>query len=205
MPVPAGGGPTTDLYTDVTTVKSTLGKITVDDRDDLIEQAIRSASRMIDRKTGRRFYADEAASARLFVMRGGSYTDGCEQGVLVDDISTLDGLVVESGGTGNWAALDTYDTGPDNALAYGRPITSLYGTTGWLPWSGRVRVTARWGWPAVPDEITQAAMMLAARLYRRKDSPQGVMGSSEWGAIRVSRLDPDVEALLTPFVMPVVA
>jgi hypothetical protein len=64
----------------------------------------------------------------------------------------------------------------------------------------RVRVTARWGWPSVPDGVAQAAALLAARLYRRKDSPEGVLGSSEWGAVRVARFDPDVEGLIAPYI-----
>jgi hypothetical protein len=41
------------------------------------------------------------------------------------------------------------------------------------------------------------------RLYKRKDSPEGVLGTAEWGGpVRLSRVDPDVAALLTPFVIP---
>jgi hypothetical protein len=47
--------------------------------------------------------------------------------------------------------------------------------------------------------------LLAARFYRRKDSPQGVLGNAEWGFARVSRVDPDVEALISPFLIPVIA
>jgi hypothetical protein len=205
MPVPAGGDGSTDLYTDLETVKSSLGKITADDRDELINNAIRSACRWIDRRTGRRFYADQAATARTFPIVGQSlYRDG-EQVLLVDDIADETGLAVATGRTGAWTVVTGCETGPDNALAYGRAVTEIRAGSGWLPASGRIQVTARWGWPAVPDEIAQAAQLLAARLYRRKDSPQGVLGSSEWGVTRVSRVDPDVEALIGPFVIPVIA
>jgi hypothetical protein len=76
--------------------------------------------------------------------------------------------------------------------------------SGWLPSSGRLQVTALWGWPAVPDEIEQATALYAARLYRRKDSPQGVIGGGDFGPVRVSRIDPDVEALIAPFVIPII-
>ncbi|MDX2921298.1 hypothetical protein PV370_25695, partial [Streptomyces sp. NE06-03C] len=65
-----------------------------------------------------------------------------------------------------------------------------------------VQVTARWGWPAVPDEIVQATLIQAARLYKRKDSPEGVTGSAEWGVVRLSRRDPDVWALIEHYVLP---
>jgi hypothetical protein len=205
MPVPAGGDGQTDLYTDLDTVKSVLTKITVDDRDELIEASIRAACRQIDRKTGRYFYADATATARTVPVAGNSlYADG-EQTLLVPDIASDAGMAVATGYTGNWAAATGWESGPDNALAFGRPITQIRSYGRWLPASGRLQITAIWGWPAVPDEIAEAAKLLAARLYRRKDSPQGVLGSSEWGTARVSRTDPDVEALIAPFVIPVIA
>ena len=192
----------TDLYTDLPTMYEALGKNGVDpDADVLIVKAIRAACRLIDRRTGRRFYADQTASARTFPVVGHMQYTGGEQVLLVDDIATADGLLVTSAGV----SLTGWATGPDNALVYGRPITQLSAPGGWLPASGRITVTARWGWPAVPDEIAQAAQLLAARLYRRKDSPQGVLGNSEFGVTRVSRIDPDVEALIAPFVIPVIA
>jgi hypothetical protein len=62
-----------------------------------------------------------------------------------------------------------------------------------------VRVTARWGWPAVPAQVAEATLRTAARAYRRKDSPDGVAGSSDWGLIRVPNLDPDVRQMLSIF------
>jgi hypothetical protein len=205
MPVPAGGDSSTDLYTDLPTVKSALGKITVDDRDELIEASIRAACRQIDRKTGRYFYTDAAPTARTVPVVGQSLYAAGEQVLLVPDIATDTGLAVAAGATGNWAAVTGWETGPDNALVFGRPITEIRSYAGWLPTTGRMQVTAVWGWPAVPDEIAEAAKLLAARLYRRKDSPQGVLGTSEWGTARVSRTDPDVESLIAPFVIPAVA
>ena len=91
--------------------------------------------------------------------------------------------------------------GPDNAFTLGMPVTELL--SGWGGWPGlRVRVTARWGWPVVPRDVSMATLLLANRLYLRKDSPEGVAGSSEWGAVRLSRWDPDVEALISPYIMP---
>jgi hypothetical protein len=66
----------------------------------------------------------------------------------------------------------------------------------------RVRVTAKWGWPAVPDTVVQATLIQASRLYRRKDSPEGVLGSAEWGTVRLGRVDPDVYALIQQLILP---
>jgi hypothetical protein len=37
------------------------------------------------------------------------------------------------------------------------------------------------------------------RLFKRYDSPLGVAGFGDIGAIRVGRIDPDVDALIMPF------
>jgi hypothetical protein len=197
------GDPAPALYTDLATVKSSIGKTTGDERDDLIEQAIAAASRMIDERCGRRFYAPAGVTARIFPALDRHLTVGDAQSVRVDDIATDDGLVVETrtGFTGTWTTITGAELGPDNADVYGRPWTEVVYTAGWIGDTSKVRVTARWGWPAVPDGVTQAAALLAARLYRRKDSPQGILGSADWGVIRVSRFDPDVESLIAPYIL----
>jgi hypothetical protein len=44
-----------------------------------------------------------------------------------------------------------------------------------------------------------ATILLSTRLYKRMDSPLGVAGIGELGVIRVSRIDPDIDALIMPF------
>lgn len=46
--------------------------------------------------------------------------------------------------------------------------------------------------PAWPAYVTGGAVMLATRLWRRKDSPSGVEVFTDQGAIYVQRNDPDV-------------
>lgn len=45
-------------------------------------------------------------------------------------------------------------------------------------------------------EVTQATLLLAARLYKRRLSPEGVAGWSDLGVIRVVARDPDIERLI---------
>jgi len=52
----------------------------------------------------------------------------------------------------------------------------------------------------LPDSVYQAATLLAARYYRRRDSLDGTIGWGDLGVIRVGNRDPDVEALLGPYV-----
>lgn len=189
-------------YADRAALKVRLSLETDDDtRDELLDGALAAASRGIDTAAGRRFWLDSTPTARTFRLWGRVVCDEDGERVLLDDIGA-DPVLVETGTTGSYTALTDYEPSPDNALVRGRPITALSAAaTGWGS-RGHVRVTARWGWPAVPDEIEQATLIQAARLYRRKDSPEGVTGSAEWGVVRLSRRDPDVWALIEHFILP---
>lgn len=174
--------------------------------DAALQSALAAASRAIDRKTGRRFYLDPAASARVFRPHGRTVATCDGERLLVDDIGASDGLVVEVGSGSSWTPLTSgeYETAPDSAISKGEAITSLLRLSAYWGYGAmdRVRVTAKWGWPAIPDEIAQATLLLANRLYMRKDNPEGITGSAEWGVIRLSRWDPDVETLVGPYVLP---
>ncbi|HEY3484314.1 MAG TPA: head-tail connector protein, partial [Ilumatobacteraceae bacterium] len=51
----------------------------------------------------------------------------------------------------------------------------------------------------VPPALREATLQLTSRLFRRRLSPEGVSSFGEFGAVRVSRVDPDIERLLTPY------
>lgn len=61
----------------------------------------------------------------------------------------------------------------------------------WFPFTwpfthlDRVQITGVWGWPAVPPPVTQAAFILAADIFRQKDAPFGIAGSSDLGVVRI--------------------
>lgn len=46
------------------------------------------------------------------------------------------------------------------------------------------------------DDLEQALIMECARLYTRKHSQNGYVGTDELGAVRVTQFDPDVRRLL---------
>lgn len=183
-------------------LKLAVGIPTDDGTEDaLLTKALASASRSIDTSCGRRFWLDETPSARTFRLSGRTVLDDDGVRVLLDDIGA-EPVLVETGSVGAFTALSSYETGPDNALTQGRPITSLARAGAWGGAAGRIRVTARWGWPTVPPEIEQATLLQANRLFKRKGSPEGIIGSAEWGVRNVSRRDPDVWALIEHFMLP---
>ncbi len=185
-----------------------MRKITTTDRDADMTQALLTASRRIDRATGeRQFWLDKTASQRIFRPRGRTYCAEEGEWLIVDDIGATAGMIVEIGDGTTWTAVTDYQTGPDNAIAKRSPVTRLLrpSSTWWTSANAQVRVTARWGWPAVPEEIVRATLLQANRLYVRKDSPDGVLGNAEWGVTRVSSIDPDVRDLISSFCLPGVA
>jgi hypothetical protein len=162
------------------------GFTTVDaDRDTNLQAAIDTASARIDRLCGRTFALAPTVTTIAYRTRGRTFTTGIEYGLIVPDIATTVGLIVPNNAT--------YDT---TVL----PITTLWSSGQWP--APTVEITARFGWPEVPDEIVQATKILAARLWRRAVSPEGVVGSEQWGVVRLSRTDPDVQALIDPYVLP---
>jgi hypothetical protein len=66
---------------------------------------------------------------------------------------------------------------------------SLTGATAWV----RERV-----YPArfEDDEVQEAIVLLASRLYKRRNSPEGVAGWNDLGVVRIAASDPDVARLL---------
>ncbi|MEU8213983.1 hypothetical protein AB0B85_32815 [Micromonospora sp. NPDC049044] len=175
-----------------------------DTRDEILAATVLATSRQIDRlcsKDPGGFALAETITSRTYSTVGRTYADRDGVWLLVDDIGSTSGLVVEVGNGSSWSTLTGYETGPENALERGRPISRLCTPSNWAD-GRRVRVTARFGFPAVPEEIERATLIQANRLYMRKDSPQGVAGNSEWGAIRLGKIDPDVEALIWPFMSP---
>lgn len=192
----------TNGYVTLNEVKAYL-RITDSVDDTMLEQIVESASRSIDRIANRRFYLDANASARTYRLIGNLR-------VQVDDFGTTSGLVVktdpnDSGVYETTFTLNSdYIVEPTNALAKGRPFTTITivgGTAFSLPVNYRpqVEVTARWGWPSVPDDIVEATLILSADLYKRRDSVGGVLGLSELGAIRMSPLGRDISAMVRAY------
>lgn len=210
-------------YSDLPTLQAFIGKVANTDTT-LLTKALNSASRTVDNYTHRRFYLDGSVSQRLFDTAGRVLTPygrypyqqlselgygafGQYGGTIlnIDDIGDPTGMIVETGYGTQWTDVTAnVTTLPLNAVADQQAVTNLQMLNGWLsgPYN-QVRVTARWGWPDIPDEVELATLILAAKLYKRKDSPEGVLGMAAWGGtVRVSsQTDPDVCRMLERYVV----
>lgn len=199
------GDPAPPLYVPLDAFRGSLDKADTDTaRDGYLLMCLEAASRGVeDHCGGRQFWRDRTATARTFRTRGRVDTsDSDGELLLVDDIAAATGLLVEARtGTGPWTTVTDVDLEPDNALARRRPVTGLRRFGGRWSQHRQVRVTAVWGWPVVPAGVVQATQIQAARLAKRRTSPEGISGNAEWGPVRLSRIDPDVQELLRDYVL----
>jgi hypothetical protein len=96
--------------------------------------------------------------------------------VSVDELAMWRGLDAPSTGSPQWetqqAVLDAVETHISHSYVLPTPL---------------------------PEDARNGILIAAARLIKRKDSPQGIEDFGEFGAVRISRMDPDVEALLSPY------
>jgi hypothetical protein len=175
--------------------------------DDLIDNCVGAASRLIDGYCNRKFWQSGTAEARVFQAEDSFYCS-------IDDIAgtalTLK-TSTQADGTFDltWKVSD-YQLEPLNGNLDGLTwsydkiravgdylfptVNNNYGE------QALVQVTAVFGWPSVPEPITQATIIQASRIFKRYDSPLGVAGFGDLGAIRVSRfLDPDMAQLVEPY------
>lgn len=165
--------------------------------DALLELAVESASRMVDSYTQRYFY-NAGTATRLFAPQD-SYVAEIDDLISLTTLQTSDG---DDFGT-TWAAKD-YQLEPLNGNVdglTGHPTTRIRAVDDFifnvLDGEATVKVIGVWGWSAVPTAVKQATVIQAARIFKRNDSPLGIAGFGEMGAVRVGvQLDPDVKHLI---------
>lgn len=204
----------TNAYATMASLKAELNIGQADTSYDVkLDMALNAASRQIDRHCGRFFYQDQSLVQREF------YADS-PLDCMVDDISTTTGLVVkvDDGDDGSYATTLTINThfillprNADHQIPV-MPFTQIRivdsGLTAFPLWSsGRpsCRVTAKWGFPAVPDDVEKACLIQATQLFKASDAVFGGL-SFDAGILRVREtLNPMAAALVEYYAKPRVA
>jgi hypothetical protein len=179
----------TNGYASLLQLKAALG--IADGIDDpLLEMAIESASRQIDSYTERYFY--NAGTATKIFAPIDNYVCETEDFITLTRVKTSeDGETFDT----TWEAKD-WQAEPLNGRA-GGVTTSYYQIRAiedyLFPYrngEATVEIVGTWGWTSV---------LLASRIFKRLDSPLGII-SGELGSMRVGfRLDPDVQHLVDPY------
>jgi hypothetical protein len=195
-------------YCSLADVKA-AARLTDNLEDELLELCIESASREIDSYTERVFYSTGGtAVARVYIPQDIYLVE-------TDDIISVESIKTDSNGNGTfdvtWAATD-FQLEPLNGRAGGidTPATRIraIGEYLWPVYEPRnvnsnqasVQVTGVFGFATVPTAVRQACILSALRQYKRYESPTGVLGFSDLGAVRVgTKLDPDVERMIQPY------
>jgi hypothetical protein len=168
--------------------------------DTLLEMAVESASRMIDAECDRNFYASGTATR--------DFQPNDEYTVDVDDLSSIVSVKLDDAGELTFLiTLETndYQIEPLNQRVSGNffPISRLRMVGEYLlpiyKKQATVRIQGVYGFTPTPIQVTQATVIQASRIFKRLDSPLGVAGFGDMGAIRVGKVDPDVSMLIRPF------
>lgn len=194
----------TNGYATLTDVKAAF-RITDSVDDSLLELSIESASREIDGWCERVFY-NAGTATRVYIPTDSFYVE-------IDDLVSLTHLKTSSTGEtfdNTWTSGD-YQLEPLNGVSGGiinHPATRIraIGNKIFPLWDPRninsheatVEVRGVFGWSAVPTAVKQACIILSMRQFKRYDTPLGIT-FDELGAMRVGRVDPDIQNLLSPF------
>ena len=186
-------------YCTLNEVKAAL-RITDNNDDTLLENAIEGASRRIDGYCGRRFYQQTQA---VSLYATDIYTLPTQ-----DDLVSITTLKTDDDGDGSfettWVAGTDYQAEPLDRALTGQPIrtiTAIGGKTFPLystPALPSAQINGVWGWSAIPDDVREACVLLSMRGFARYNAALGVVGFADM-AIQVRAVDPDVRDFLNPY------
>ena len=212
-------------YSTLSVVKAELG-ITDTSKDTRISRLITEASRLIDATCKRPdnhfigtpetrvFDVPKQLEAPAFYTRDqtlhasqsqGNWPTSFIQVVNIDPLLSPQSVLTDDNADGTfetaWVIGTDCDFLPQNALLDGQPYKQMR----ILPWGAQqlpigirtLQITGVWGQSvSVPPIIEQACILTVIRELKRPDAPFGVMGTVETGFVRLTGLDPDVQARL---------
>ena len=196
-------------YCSTTDLKTMIG-LSGSSQDTNLTNAINASSRLIDQITGRVFFISESVQVKYFTPNNPFILD-------VPDIATTTGLIVQLDTTDDGSydktitldtdfylkPLDVVDLDGDNDIPFQTlVIFDRRSSERFDPDIVRnIKITAKWGFNAVPDAIKQACLLQSSRLWKRKDSPFSTYGSSETGESELfQKIDPDAKTLIKPYI-----
>lgn len=192
----------TNGYCTLAEVKA-ASKFTDTSYDTILEKLIEGASRRIDGYCGRFFY--QVANTAISFFPTSDMTcalpDVASSSITVKTDDNGDGVYENT-----WSA-SQYRLEPLDAVLQTRPYNRISTTgarlfpTPTYPRLATLQITATWGWAEIPDDVREACILLTMRMFSRYNSPLGVAGFGDMGAITVRTVDPDVRDALAPYVM----
>lgn len=177
----------------------------------ILDDVVTGVSRQLDvrcRGENNTFY--QQANTRTFIPDNRYLLD-------IDDLALSTGITLKTDNAGDGTFETTWTgVGTDFQLL---PVNAPYGahSSAWtqiravgsntfpLPFASllarrdRVQIAATWGWPSVPPEIKEACLILSARVFKRRYSPEGAAGFDQMGVVRIMPEDWDAVKFIRPF------
>jgi hypothetical protein len=205
-------------YAGLEEVKATLELSGESQFDPDLSRALTAASRAVDSLCGRRFWLDaDDTSVRYYGPTDVTVDldDGAWK-LKIHDLVDLASFKADQDGDGTfeetWTVNADFLLEPLNAAEDGRPWTTIkrhpLGSYTFPCYPRSIEVTGQFGWAAVPAEIKEATVILAAKIFRRsREAPFGVItvGIEGGAAMRIARTDPDVMMLVGDYVRTPIA
>ena len=190
--------------------------VTITDITDVIDDAtlesvITAISRAIDNITDRRFYRNTVDETRYYTLDSGECNDStiffCP-----DDIGSITTLKMDQDGDRTyeetWTTSD-YDLMPYNASADGWPYTWIettpQGDYSFSRMRKGIEIIGKFGFASsTPATIKEACLLLALKLFKRKDAVFGMAGAADLGTIvamarRAILADSEIQLMLGPY------
>lgn len=201
--------PITDGYCTLAEVKA-AARITDSADDTLLENCVEAASRRIDGFTGIFFYQKSATISLYLADPPQTSIFSYNQYTLyLPDLVSVTTFKTDDDGDGTfettWTAGTDYRLEPTDTALQNRPYKTAiaigaksYPVYVAPPMPG-IQINGVWGWPAVPDDVREACLIMSLRLFNRYNSPLGTMGFGDMGAVTLRAVDPDVRDMLSPY------
>jgi hypothetical protein len=134
-----------------------------------MEDIIETASRLIDRETGRRFYATSDDETRYYTPDNNSI-------LFIDDLSAAPtSIKLDTGHNRAYATTlssTDYDLEPYNALLKGSPYTWIeiapYSSDHFPNMRKGVQIVGKFGYASVPDDIKEACLGISQNIYQSR-------------------------------------
>ena len=192
-------GPATGLYLELEELRqrANIQATTLHDRRAL--NAIEAACRVIDAYCGDTSFHPTTGVTRYYTAPAGALH------LPIGDWAAVTEVKVDDNRDGfheiTWTASTDYTLAPVNAGTvepYRTLVIPEWSARRFPRWTNAVKVTGTYGWPTTPPVVREAAEILATRLFKRADTPYGILtvGTEMVAAARLGRIDPDVATLL---------
>ena len=166
------------------------------DQDAVLGDCIEAASRAIDNYTHRRFYKDSDTATKYYTA---DYVDVL---FINDDIVSIGTLSTDNDGDRTYE--NTWETTDFDLLPFNSSIKTMIevtpnGSYNFPHVRKGVKVEGIFGIDGAPADVKEACLILAQRLFKRKDTPFGIAGVTDLGEVVMLPEDADVKALLKPY------